>query len=308
MVSSKSPELRDAAKSGSRTLQTFGEGISVVVLGEIGDYSHIFISGQYGYMKRDFLKASSSLPYEPVSPGVMQSYEFGVIHNSDAERGTPLIASPYVESSVLDDLPNGTTVRIEGASGSFTQVTHNGSTGFVLTIDLLPDSSDTSPISVSKINFIDSDSTNPLNLYAYPSTSSALLDTYYTNKRIQMTSLSRAGAYWRVEMDEGKAGYIKISEQPLQFGSDAIPDKSKQYGVIIVPDPTTRLNVRSTASASAAIKDKLYGGVQVEILERIDSKSQGWCKIGYGNGLSGYVQQQFVLPIIDIKNSKDWVR
>ena len=121
-------------------------------------------------------------------------------------------------------------------------------------------------------------SASPLTVRASASASSARRGSL--EKGSAVTLLSQKGAWWYVEYGDGLYGYCS---------ADYLRQLSDSYAAEVATS-SGRLNVRSGASASSAVRTSLPKGETVVVL----SSSSGWSKILYHGTKTGYVSSSYL--------------
>lgn len=102
------------------------------------------------------------------------------------------------------------------------------------------------------------------------------------SKGSMVTLLSESGGWWQVRYADGKIGYCSadyIRELQSSFSAKVTTSGSK-------------LNVRSAASASAAVMDKLSNGEQVIVLSK--NSENGFYRVLYKGCSVGYVSRDYI--------------
>jgi N-acetylmuramoyl-L-alanine amidase len=128
------------------------------------------------------------------------------------------------------------------------------------------------------------DANSNLNLRKGPSTNTAVVGKLKNNTIVTVLSETNGWAHIRAN---GKEGYV--SSQYLVNNATVTPpavNKNMQVSV------STRLNVRTSPSTSAAIVTKLSNGAIVNV----KSTSNGWSHITV-NGKEGYVSSQYLREV-----------
>lgn len=109
---------------------TYQKGTKVNVSGTSGDWYEVSVNGKYGYIKKDFVKVSSSSSEdepEDVPAPTQTLNETGIIHGTSVRmRG-----GPGTNYAVVGYLNNGTKVSITGKTGNWYAIKYNGTNGYV---------------------------------------------------------------------------------------------------------------------------------------------------------------------------------
>lgn len=95
-----------------------------------------------------------------------------------------------------------------------------------------------------------------------------------------VTLVSKNGSWWLVEYADGRYGYCSSNYiSQLSSGKEGY-----------VKTKGGNLNIRSSASSSSSIKDKLPNGEGVIIL----SEKNGWCRVLYNGTSVGYAASEYI--------------
>ena len=145
--------LRSTASTTAGVLASLPNGTMVDVLGYEGNWAHVRVNGQEGYVSKDYLKevetaaptesipadtpAPENTPEQPAStpapentPEPQKSVKAKVTL-STAEGKLNLRSTASTTGGVLASLPNGTMVDVLGYEGNWAHVTVNGQEGYV---------------------------------------------------------------------------------------------------------------------------------------------------------------------------------
>ena len=177
-------------------------------------------------------------------------------------------SGPSTEYSIIGKLKNGTTVKVEGSSGSWYKVEYgSGSTGYVSGQYLKFSGSSSSGDSGYPVTARVTDGGVPLRLRQKPSTSSAVLDQIPRGSKIQITG--KYNAEWYAAVYNGKSGYV-YSSYIVMPGSGSGSGGSSASGS------------NSTSSGSSSSSRYTYSKVSlnVPLYSQTDSR---WADLKLGN-------------------------
>lgn len=141
-------------------------------------------------------------------------------------------------------------------------------------IFIIPTKATKSIVGAARVNT----SSTSLNVRSSPSASATIKTTLKKNSYV--TLISKSGSYWYVQYSPSGYGYCH---------SNYI---SKTSGYVMqVKTSTGRLRVRETVYANAAIKDHLYSGTQVTVLNTNSTHA----KILYNGNKIGFVYKSYLV-------------
>lgn len=123
--------MRRNASSASIVLERLEKGDTVTVLGEAGAYYKISYDGRTGYAMKEFVTGNTA----------------AVTHAPSAEKAETVSGYPYetttsakvnfrkranTSSDLIDRIPQGADIIVNGVSGSFLAITYQGREGYVM--------------------------------------------------------------------------------------------------------------------------------------------------------------------------------
>ncbi|MDL2234730.1 SH3 domain-containing protein [Christensenellaceae bacterium OttesenSCG-928-L17] len=210
-----------------------------------------------------------------------------------ATRSTSVRASAGNSGKLLGTLQKGTEVEKLGVVGSWTKVSYNGGTGFVLTSNVTSSSGDNSSSNGSTGNTGSSSSTatvksSTLNVRSGPSTSYSKLGTL--SKGATVTVVGSVNEWTIINWNSGTA-YVYTSY--LSFSSSGSPGTSSGWVAA-----TGGVNVRSGPSTSYSKVGELSRGDKVQKT----GVSGSWTQVRF-NGSTAYVSSKYLTPTTAPDNS-----
>lgn len=117
-----------------------------------------------------------------------------------------------------------------------------------------------------------------LNIRSAPSSTASVIRS--VKNKSWLTVKGKSGSWFKAEYANGKVGYV--SESYIRHYASSIDATVKLK--------SGSLNVRSGASTSHRIKDKLYAGERVVVVKSNDR----WCGIVYRGNKTGYVSKAYL--------------
>ena len=121
--------MRRSPSSGSIVLERLEMGETVTVLGASGDYYKVSYNDRTGYIMKQYVgdpPAGSGPTERPASSSS------GFPYNTTTRDSVNMRKSPSSSSVVLERLPAGAELTVEGESGSYLKVRYNGKSGYVM--------------------------------------------------------------------------------------------------------------------------------------------------------------------------------
>lgn len=294
-VSSGSLNMRNGASASASIITKLAKGTSVTVYSEAGGWSKIVAYGHTGYVSSQYL--AGSLTNSGKSVPVQQTVSKYVC----VDTGTTLSLrkSASAASAVLAKLSNGTELTVYSETNGWAKVKVNGQDGYVSSdfISATKNNANntTQQTTVTKTKYVNVGLGSSLNLRKYATTNSSVL--IQLARGVAVTVYSETDGWSKINV-YGQDGYVNsdyLSAAKPVAGSDTSSDNSgasnggtnaeKFVNVIY----GSSLNMRSTASTSAAVVTKLARGTIVTVL----SEANGWAKVS-ANGQTGYVSSQYL--------------
>lgn len=274
--------LREGPSAQALSLAKYGNGTAVEVLGDAGDWVHVRVGGNTGYMMRDYL---DGLPAQPDAPGASRS-AYAVVNNPVSGQHLNLRTRPSLQGESLGKYDNGVTVLVEERLGTWYRVSVDGQTGYMQSAYLLPDEEhpDLMPADTAVVK----DYGAKLTLRKAPSVSAEAAAVCMGGETLRV--LHRAGTWYCVET-RGIVGYAPANQ--VWVGSETAGNGARNLAVVNNPDIRERLNLRATASANGRVLDKLFSGVQLEVLDANWPNVGTWVRVRVA-GQEGYVQSQYL--------------
>lgn len=259
--------LRAQASTESDILGKYGWGTEVEVLGFDGNWAYVEVNGQTGYMYSQYLGSEDA--------AIATAY---VATNS---RGLNLRSKP--NGDILGSYPRGTKVTILATDGSWSKVSVNNQTGYMLSQWLSArkpaGSSSSSAVSGSAVVNNPRD-TQVLFLRSKPSVESEAISYYRNGKTV--TLLEKLDGWYKVKVD-GQTGYMMAKY--LKVTDEVASGTATVYN----PNGNSYVNFRKGASLNSTVLAHVPVGTKIKVLE----KGTDWTKTEL-DGVTGYISTWFL--------------
>ncbi len=259
--------MRSYPSYGGAVLGQVPSGTVVHILAEENGWFYVQMNGVYGYMRSEFITASS------VSPG-------GTTARVKA-GSLRLRAAPTTSSAVLGTYGTGTLVTVLLKGKVFWQVRVNGKTGFMdssyLTEDVSP--APVPPVPVSGPYAVVGGAAG-LNLRVTPAPSASVAAVLSPGTRLDLLFQGETWCKVRVS-GGGKTGYVMTKYITL-YNAPATALKT-------VTNPGSYVNLRKGAGQSYGVMQKVWDGSMVTVVVPGDV----WCQVRWGTQ-TGYMMTRFL--------------
>ncbi len=259
--------MRSYPSYGGAVLGQVPSGTVVHILAEENGWFYVQMNGVYGYMRSEFITASS------VSPG-------GTTARVKA-GSLRLRAAPTTSSAVLGTYGTGTLVTVLLKGKVFWQVRVNGKTGFMdssyLTEDVSP--APVPPVPVSGPYAVVGGAVG-LNLRVTPAPSASVAAVLSPGTRLDLLFQGETWCKVRVS-GGGKTGYVMTKYITL-YNAPATALKT-------VTNPGSYVNLRKGAGQSYGVMQKVWDGSMVTVVVPGDV----WCQVRWGTQ-TGYMMTRFL--------------
>ncbi len=127
-----SVNMRRSASGTSVVLERLDEGQEIVVQGESGSYFKITFNGRTGYVMKKYVNAlggsSTTAPQATSTTNTVTGYPY----QTTTKDSVNLRKSASTTAIILDRLPEGAELTVQGVSGDFLKVVYEGQTGYVM--------------------------------------------------------------------------------------------------------------------------------------------------------------------------------
>ncbi len=252
------------------------------------------MNGKTGYVSSTYLSASAPASSKPTSNKVPSTSSKTVTKYVNVQSGSSLNvrSKASTSGSIIAKLSSGSKVSVQSESGGWAKVTVNGKTGYVSSQYLSTSApSVTKPPSTQNktvTKYVNVKSGSSLNVRSKASTSGSIIAKLSAGAKVSVQSES--GGWAKITVN-GKTGYVSSEYLTAKAPTEVSPverpiNKTIKY---VNVNAGSILYLRSQASASASVVDRLTRGTAVEV----QSEANGWAKVKV-NGKTGYVSSQFL--------------
>lgn len=273
-VTTSGVHLRSGASTSSSSLAGISQGASVEVLEhDPAGWSRVQVGGTTGYIRSDFLRhAGTAAASSSSGDGGAGDESGGTVGQRQTLGNVNLRSGASTSSSVLKVLANGTVVDvIENGSNGWSEVSHNGTAGYIRS-DLLGTVSSGSQQGSSTLY-----TAGNVNLRKGASTSSGIIKTLANATAVEVDGGESNG--WYKVSHNGTEGYIRADL--LTYSEKG--DSSTRY-------TDGNVNLRTGASTSSSIIRTLANGTAVVVTA---NESNGWSKVALGD-TTGYIRSDLL--------------
>lgn len=264
--------LREQPTTAARVLMTIPRGESIIVTSRNAEWCAVRYAGVDGHVMTRFLSFPGDASAEPTSYAIV------------ATQSGPLNmrSQPSTGSAVVVQIPRNARVGVIAQSGSWSQVSYSGKSGYVMSSYLRKEGSQTTVTgSYARVTT----ASGSLNLRETASADARVV--LGIPQGTVLAVMSHENGWVKVSYG-GAVGYVM--DRFLTFTEDAPAEAPpSQAGTALVSTGNGGLNLRETASADAKVLLSIPDGSQVELLQAGDA----WCQVRY-SGTSGYVMTRFL--------------
>ncbi len=183
--------------------------------------------------------------------------------------------SAGLTSAILGKYPTGTWVAILEEGKTFHKVQVGGKTGYMMKSFLTAGND-----SVIAARFVRTNTGAGVNLRQSPTDSGTVITGVAEGTKVDV--LVKGTGWYKVHVNN-HTGYIASRYLATEAGG------ASQYAVVNNPRNTQVLNLRETASATAAVLGKYRNHTPVSVLQRGDT----WCKVQVGDK-TGYMMTAYL--------------
>lgn len=313
--------MRVEPNGGATVVTALKRGDAVAAIGVIGDWTFVEFNDKMGYVMTKYLNMTSE-PMPTSDPGVTYAPTAAptptatpIIVPGDGTYMQVLCATyanlrsgPGTNYSSLAQLKNGTLVKLLGLSGNWSHVMYGDIEGYVssslltaantatatpaVTATPTPTAEPTATATAGRRAMVNC--TGTLNVRSAPSVNASKRGTLKNGAAV--TVLYEENGWACIEFGTGfafvNASYIRYIDSATVAPTTAptsAPTAAPTAGTRTAHVNCSLLNVRASASTSAAKLGTLKNGAKVTVL----SESNGWARISY-NGRDGYVNAQYL--------------
>ena len=127
-VTNDQVNLRRSASSTSTILARIGEGDTLTVLGEKGNYYKVSYNNRTGYVIKKYVRTDADAVVTPVP--TQEPTAPGYPYETTTKDSVNLRAKQSIYSTKLTTIPEGATVTVLKISGTFAKVVYKGQEGY----------------------------------------------------------------------------------------------------------------------------------------------------------------------------------
>lgn len=264
--------LREQPSMGAKVLMTIPRGESIVVTSRGEEWCAVRYGGVSGHVMTKFLSFPADSSAEPTAYATV------------ATQSGPLNmrSQPAVGSAVVVQIPKGAQVGVIAQSGSWSQVSYGGKSGYVMS-SYLRTENDTPTVTGSYARV--TTASGSLNLRETPSADARVLLGIPQGTVLSVAAHENG---WVKVSYGGSTGYVM--DKFLTFTDDkptAAPPA--ETAAAYVSTDNGGLNLRETASSDARVLMTIPDGAQVKLLQAGDT----WSQVRY-NAATGYVMSRYL--------------
>ncbi len=203
--------LHKEDNTNSTSLDTLRFNTKVDILETTNDSYKVSVNNKEGYVQKDAILLKNKL---------QSNNQYIVNANALNVR-----SEPNLESSILDILPNGKFVTVQGEQGDWYKILHNGQTGYVQKAFVSNGSQPLVKGTTVQNNTKYTVATPKLNVRSNASTNSALLGSLQNGTQVQV--VETVGTWYKIRFGTGYGyvakHYVVQNQQQTQAQSSAIP-------------------------------------------------------------------------------------
>ena len=325
--------LRQAPSLHAIILDRLKDGEYVEILADKDGWMRVETStGRVGYVQGYYLRRLDGivmLPSPTPSPTAtptpdtpVQGASYARVALSSASSRLNLRSAPSTTAAIAGRLAHGDTVRVLATNGSWVHVeTASGLHGYVQSRYLVPidgtpatptpsptatPTPDTPVQGASYARVALSSASSRLNLRSAPSTTAAIAGRLAHGDTVRV--LATNGSWVHVETASGLHGYVQSrylvpidgtpatpTPSPTATPTPDTPVQGASYARVALSSASSRLNLRSAPSTTAAIASRLAHGDTVRVL----ATNGSWVHVETASGLYGYVQSRYLVRVED---------
>lgn len=282
-VTASSLNVRSGPSTNTSVIGSLKNGAQVTINSVSGAWGSITYNGRTGYIHMDYVRQAGG--------GSSTASGTGTITGTNVNFRT----GPSMGTSSIMKFPKGATVTILGATGSWTQVSYNGRTGYVSSQYVQANGGSTTPTQAPTTGTTPAGQAGTIagtnvNFRSGPATSYSSLGKFPNGASVSV--LGQSGAWYQVSYN-GRTGYVHGDYLRITAGGGGsttptqAPPEAEGIGKGVVR--ASSLNVRSGPGTGYSRVGSLPNGASVTVL----SQSGGWYQIRY-NSLTGYVSGDYL--------------
>lgn len=266
--------LREWGSYSAPILTRISVGATVEIVRTDGDWRLVRMGDAVGYMHSAFVSLGGS------SSGATATVTVGPLN---------LRETASTSARVLTQLASGAQVTVLWRGDTWSQVSVNGLTGYLLNSYLsFGGGSSSGTVTTPDANAtIRTKNGGRLNLRAWASNDSQVLGSYASGTRVRVLT---HGASWCKVQVGGTVGYMSSAYLVFDGGTSGGSSSEKTYSAVVNnPKATQVLNLREAPSTSSRSLGQYYNGTAVTVL----GMGTQWLRVRVG-GVEGYMMTRYV--------------
>ncbi len=124
--------MRRSASGSSIVLERLEKGQAVTVTGESGNYYKVTYNDRTGYILKEYIGDAAANPTATVKPVPAAGSVSGFPYQTTTRDSVNMRRTASSSSVILERLPEGAEITVEGESGKYLKVSCNGKSGYVM--------------------------------------------------------------------------------------------------------------------------------------------------------------------------------
>lgn len=270
--------LRDGASSDAETISAYYTGTVVTILGGSGTWYYVEApDGNRGYMNSGYLTINGSITGGQVPTS-------GAYVTSANGQPVNLRTGPSVYYHIIGSFSVGTPVTVLSKGSTWSQVSINGNTGYMMTEFIYMGNSG-SNVKDGYTAYVVSDNGKTVVMRSGPSKSYEVLASYYVGQKVMVLSY---GSTWCEISVNGLDGYM-MTEYLSTVKPDVSGSISANYTAYVTSSNGKGVRMRIGAGTIYPTIATYSVGTKVTVLEY----GKNWCKIRVGSN-TGYMMTEFL--------------
>lgn len=289
--------LRSSSSYNGSVLTTIPSGTVLCVFDVSGEWAHVQYGAVAGYVATSFLRLTDTYP-ERVVTGEKTT---AVVTIPGGSGTVNLRASASSTAKILTTIRHGEPVTVTSSDGSWSNVSWNGCTGWVMD-RYLTRAQDAPPTPAPTEPPLPQTTLTPLDFDGITFSVEAIVQT--PSGTLNLRAEAKESAEIVIQLPRGasvlvdKRGeiwcgvrygtlYGFVRSEYLRFPGDPTPPPTGDYATVTTSSGS--LNLRSQAKTGSAILTTIPRGTRISVLAR----GAEWTQVTYG-GKTGYVMTKFL--------------
>ncbi len=297
--------VRKEASTSAAVVGTLKHGAKVTILSSSNGWSKIQTDNVTGYVKSSYLIASSgplptarpettpapeatAAPQQTASP----SGGIAVIKLNSSSSKLNVRKGPSTSTSIVGTLKHNTQVEVLETSGSWSRIRSGSLTGYVMTSYL---SQSVAPAPTSSPTQKPSTGNTTYKTLSYGDSGEAVKKLQTRLKELGYFDGALGGNYLKltraaVEAYQQANGWSVDGIATPELQKEIFEQTNAAANATVKVGADSYLNLRKTASSSAAVLARMKNGTRVYV----SGSSGDWYKVQTASGLTGYAKKDYV--------------